>query len=278
MTDDMENDTRYTFIKENPAEAFAPFPQKATQREGQRFLSLQPAAFREAYSFWLSLPTPPETDPKARIRALAEELSSSHGIPQEASRKAAALLDARFSDPSFAASFADAPSDAARPSPSAPDPRSRSLILASDERLFREYVAADPEATFELACLLLSFLIQYRREWHPNGWVRYDRRSIMHIAGLSSASPKDKEALIAHLHSQYGLRMRVIGSNNPLPCFMLDWAKDHPESSSNPRVDLGPYSPETTFSRLGWAKKPGDPPSAGGSAKPAKPKEAKRKQ
>ena len=229
---------------------------KAEASKGERFLSLAPQVLQDAYSLYLSLSSSPkeggvaergQKDAQKEIaQAMADFASASApGMPPAAAAKTAQALIRSFSDPSFAPSLSD--------SPSAPEGRKRAFVLESDLARFREYSLSDPHSTQELRLLLMSLLIQYRRNWHPKGWVHYDRGAIMHMAGLDAASARAKEGLTSYLHSEYGLEMQVIGSNNPIPCFRLAWAESQPESPSNPRVDLGPYSPPTTASAVAMA-------------------------
>lgn len=230
--------------------------------KGERFLSLAPQTLQDAYSLYLSLSASEGGEAEEATKekggqkggpqggktsqAMADFVSASApGMPPAAAMKAAQALIRSFSDPSFAPSLSD--------SPSAPEGRKRAFVLESDLARFREYSLSDPHSTQELRLLLMSLLIQYRRNWHPKGWVHYDRGAIMHMAGLDAASARAKEGLTSYLHSEYGLEMQVIGSNNPIPCFRLAWAESQPESPSNPRVDLGPYSPPTTASAVAMA-------------------------
>lgn len=244
---------------------------KAAASRGERFLSLAPQALQDAYSLYLSLSAKEKEDMKAEgkerdgqkrahgetAQAMADFVSASApGMPPAAAMKAAQALIRSFSDPSFAPSLSD--------SPSAPEGRKRAFVLESDLARFREYSLADPHSTQELRLLLMSLLIQYRRNWHPKGWVHYDRGAIMHMAGLDAAPAKAKEGLTSYLHSEYGLEMQVIGSNNPIPCFRLAWAESQPESPSNPRVDLGPYSPPATASAVALAMAWGNEGKRGG--------------
>lgn len=211
-----------------------PLPTQASDETN--FLSLQSAEFQALYGLYASLSSPPRP-PKEIVQALSSFVSSSYNIPPSPASKIAALAVRSFSSPSFPSLFADASA-------------SSSFILSSDAAAFSTLTSADPHSVFPLRSLLMSFLVQYRRAWHPKGWVRYDRRAILHLAGLDAASSQTKEDLISYLHREYGLEMQVIGSASPTPCFLFQWAKDHPESPSNPRIDLGPYSPSSVYAAV----------------------------
>lgn len=214
------------------------------------FYNLQSPEFRSAYELYQSLITSsPAPSQKELVSALTSHIASTYTIPEKPAAKIAALLIKSFSSPTFTQNFVDMPTvfpTLLSPSTTDIDP-DHAFILQSDADAFKSLVSADPHSSFELRALLMSFLIAYRRNWHPKGWVHYDRRAILYMAGLSTASTKVKEDLTTYLHTEYGLEMQVIGSNSPIPCFMFAWTKDHPESPSNPRLDLGPYAPSSTF-------------------------------
>lgn len=224
------------------------------------FLGLQSQEFRDLYAFYREL-LPNGLSQKELTVSLAARIADSYGLPSSASSKIASIVLSAFSSPSFSSLFLDcddcgrgsspisAPG-AVSDSPSFPIRPNHAFILQSDAAAFRSLTSVDPHSSPELRCLLLSFLISYRRNWHPKGWVRYDRRAIMYMAGLSSASSKKQESLTSYLHQEYGLDMQVIGSNSPIPCFLFPWAKEHPESPANPRIDLGPCSPASVSSAV----------------------------
>lgn len=228
------------------------------------FLGLQTPEFRDSYDTYVSMSSSGSSQ-KDILGAIASKMASSYGIPEKAAAKMASIAVRSFSDPAFPALFADC-----APTGPSPDPAGHAHILRSDAMAFRDLTAADPHSSFELRCLLMSLLVNYRRNWHPKGWVRYDRRAIMHMAGLSLSSQKTKEELTSYLHREYGMEMQVVGSNSPMPCYMFAWAKSHAESPSNPRIDLGPYEPASVFaavSRFGGPIPPDPDPAAQGAAR-----------
>ncbi len=215
------------------------------------FLGLQSQEFKDLFAFYQEL-LPNGLSQKELAVSLAARIADSYGLPSSASSRIAAIVLSAFSSPSFSSRFLDCdpvPAPGAVPgSPSFPIRPNHAFILQSDAAAFRSLTSVDPHSSPELRRLLLSFLISYRRNWHPKGWVRYDRRAIMYMAGLSSVSSKKQEALTSYLHQEYGLDMQVIGSNSPIPCFLFPWAKEHPESPANPRIELGPCSPASVSS------------------------------
>jgi hypothetical protein len=108
-----------------------------------------------------------------------------------------------------------------------------------------DFSPADPD-TPRLKALLLSFVVFFRLNFHQTGWVRYDKKNIFHLAAATRLSPATQERLTNKLHTQCALDMRVVGSNQPIPCFNIAWLNDQlpPGSPDNPLVTLGDLSPE----------------------------------
>lgn len=124
-----------------------------------------------------------------------------------------------------------------------------SLTLKDYER-FNEKVSSDKDMTDQLKRLLLSFIVFYRDNYHPTGWVRYDRNNIFYLAGLSKISTKQQEKMVNYLHLNYNLDMRVVGSTQPIPCYKIDWLYDQENvgKMSNPFLSFGIMSPKNLSS------------------------------
>lgn len=163
---------------------------------------------------------------------MAARLVVRYSIPKEAAHKLAANAYVSFSNPSFASKFIDLPSS---------DPHSIA-ITRQDYDYFVAFTSADPEVTPELKALLLSFIAVYRHDYHHTGWVKYDRKNIFYLAGLSKLSVQRQKDLTNTLHDRYELQMQVVGSNQPIPCFKFPWLYEQPASSI---IKLGPLSPST---------------------------------
>lgn len=112
-----------------------------------------------------------------------------------------------------------------------------SAVLSTD-------IPTDPDLP-RLKALLLAFVVFYRKDYHPTGWVRYDKKNIFHLAGVSRLSASTQERLTTKLHTLCSLDMRVVGSNQPIPCFTISWLNDQlpPGSPDNPFVTLSELSP-----------------------------------
>lgn len=80
---------------------------------------------------------------------------------------------------------------------------------------------------FQLISLLTAFAAYARTHPHPKKWVRCsekDKQKIYNMAGFAKNMPtKEKINLTNYIHETYEMNMRVIGSNNPTPCFLFDW-------------------------------------------------------
>lgn len=100
--------------------------------------------------------------------------------------------------------------------------------------------------------LVLAFLLYYHANYHPSGWIRYDKKSIFYLANCQKLPTSLQENLTRYIHTTYNLNMRVVGSNQPIPCYSLDWAKPEPDDSGiedTPDI-LGELSPEFLESYL----------------------------
>lgn len=102
--------------------------------------------------------------------------------------------------------------------------------------------------------LILSLAFLYRLNFHHSGWVKYDRKAAFYLAGLSKIPVSEQEMLINIIHHYYGLNMRVVGSNNPIPCYQFTWSDVQPPTpnsnvdapgSTTDLIDLGPLTPDT---------------------------------
>ena len=72
--------------------------------------------------------------------------------------------------------------------------------------------------------ILASFTAHALTTYHHSGWMRYDRKEIFAIATpLSKLSATNQTKLTQDLHALFGIDMRVIGSNQPIPCYSLPW-------------------------------------------------------
>ena len=121
-------------------------------------------------------------------------------------------------------------------------------IALSDYVTCKELISEDKTATDRTTLLLLSFIVFYRKYFHLSGWIKYDKKNIFHFAGLSKLSSSTQEKLTRYLHEHYGLDMRVVGSNQPIPCFSFKWAVENdrtnpPGTEKNPYIS-GTFTPE----------------------------------
>lgn len=71
--------------------------------------------------------------------------------------------------------------------------------------------------------LVVAFTAHALSAYHPSGWIRYDKKQIFSIAKINKLPSQDQEALTRQIHNDFGLNMRVIGSNQPIPCYNIPW-------------------------------------------------------
>lgn len=131
-------------------------------------------------------------------------------------------------------------------------------IISIFQEIYTQYAAQHPLMNHknfisfsykELVSLLLAFMVVYRFDFHERGYVKYSRDEIFHLASLSHLPQKTKEIMVACLHSLFDLQFQVVGSTNPIPCFIFKWMFDIPHTPDD-SVHLGPVSPTTISSYI----------------------------
>lgn len=80
--------------------------------------------------------------------------------------------------------------------------------------------------------LVVAFTAHALSAYHPSGWIRYDKKQIFTAAKINKLSSQDQESLTRQLHNDFGLDMRVVGSNQPIPCYNIPWLVAPPPDSS----------------------------------------------
>jgi hypothetical protein len=212
-------------------------PTTSSSNELPQFLDLEPTKFQELYS--LFTPLKDTTSSQEIKEALASHISS-WGIPQKTAQQISSAFYTHYCSTS-----ATAPAPAFL---SAAAPTSEALISRQDLEYYIAALNTDPDLPLQIRRALLTFAVFYRRNYHPKKWVRYDRKSILFLAGLSDMSSSSQEELMTTLHKDFGFELRVIGSKSPVSCFYFEWMAEQPFPGldpSNPLIDLGPYTPQT---------------------------------
>ena len=202
--------------------------------------SMQTEEFKSALASYKSiLEKDPLSTQQQIIELLGKELSLKYGFSAAAGQHLAAKVIKEFLSPEGEAIVA--------PGGALPElTTSKIIITLEDYNKFVEFVRADPKIDDASKSLLLAFIVFYRKNYHKTGWIRYDKKSIFHLAGLSKLSFAKQEAATKYLHNHYDLNMRVIGANQPIACFTLPWLQDEKAagSSENPYITLEDFSPE----------------------------------
>lgn len=149
-----------------------------------------------------------------------------------------------LSSPSDSAASSLSPNNASTSSPRA------IAILSTQDITYLENALPRLSEDAQLAKLLISYAIHSRMNPHHSNWIKCDKKdrsAIFYLASLSKLPASKQQALINKLHSSYGLDMRVVGSNTPIPCFCLSWQASQPPqgSNDNPLIELGILSPRS---------------------------------
>ena len=87
-------------------------------------------------------------------------------------------------------------------------------------------IGKDPAAD-----LLVAFTAHALSNYHPSGWIKYDKKAIIALARLSKLPMSEQEKLTQQLHFSFGIDMRVVGSAQPIPCYALPWLSPPKENT-----------------------------------------------
>lgn len=103
------------------------------------------------------------------------------------------------------------------------------------------------ESSPDVRRLLVAYLVYARANPHPSNWIKNDKKVIHFLASIQKLKVSDQILLTNRLHNLYNLDMRVVGSNQPIPCFRISWQADQPapNTEENFLVYLGPLNPAT---------------------------------
>lgn len=227
-----------------------------------QFFNMKSSEFKNLYFLYLDLCVAKISNSEI-IQSLSQSLIASFSFPEVVSLRVAKILYEYFSNPSFSTSFCDLYDASAVTTikndhvqiefdiPATPEKdgeHPQKLFMSQqDYARYNELTSCDPHISPVIKHFLLALIAVYRRNFHASGWVRYDRKTIIHLAGLESMNSKDIEEVTQYLHQEYGFEMQVVGSNSPIPCFKIDWLfnQTQPGSHLNPFLDFGLFIPET---------------------------------
>ena len=225
------------------------------------FLSLQSSEFQEIYYMYLDLKAAGSDDQAIR-GALAVKIQRLWEIPEGAAALLAKNMCEKFADQKFLTRFLDEQNcvcnlceqvknfeldEPAGSGQKASEVEPKAFLTSLDYERFLTFTSVDPNADTDLKAALLSFIVNYRRNYHKSGWIKYDRKNILYLANVMSLGNKAQNDILGRLHADYGLEMRVVGSNNPTPCYKIDWLFDQPQPGShfNPFIEFGPLVPRS---------------------------------
>lgn len=192
----------------------------------KEFLDLQPRIWRDLYTLSIIQ----DTDTDTLTSQLQSELEARGFTPDKASTLAPSLV--KFFKNIKKEDFIN--------------PNEEEATLSTyDIRLLKEKLLHEPSS--EVRRLLVAFFVYSRANPHPSFWIKYDRKVIMFLASLQKLKVSEQIILTNHLHSLYNLDMRVVGSNQPTPCFRFEWQATEPptDSPDNSLVLIGPLNPAT---------------------------------
>ena len=228
----------------------------STNQISKEFLDMKSNETQAVYAVYMAAKDLNKT-PEEIKSELNTFLQKRYNFSVTSAKKVVSNLYNSFSKGEFQKTIIDSPSS--KPSSSSPDfidttssshevpsESSNIMLTSQDFQKFVELTQADSEITPEIKKLLLSFIVFYRRNFHPSGWIRYDRKNIFYLAGANLYSVSQQERMTKFLHERYALNMRVVGSNQPTPCYGFSWLQEQPlpGTPNNPYLTLAPLTPE----------------------------------
>ena len=229
--------------QDNASSSEAPVIEKCKEYD---FLSLQSPEFQELYYMFLDLKAA-ELSTEEIKKSLAIRFENQWEIPSAAAEKLSVDIYAKFSEQDFMTRFLD---EKSLPSTDESDDKSRdskAFLTLLDYERFVQYTSLDPDASTDVKAVLLALIVNYRRNYHKSGWIKYDRKNILYLANLIGRPADAQDRIFRHLYTEYGLEMRVVGSNNPTPCYKIAWLFDQPQPGShfNPFIEFGALIPKS---------------------------------
>ena len=208
-------------------------------------MTLQPQQWQEIYIYYIALTssTPPLSSGEI-LKRIAFRLES-FDLPVDITPQIASYLYDRFTAHEFAPIYDD-------PIRLRENPTDNPVAYLSQQDLeyIEKNVIPDPDATYELVRLLLTYLIFARLNPHHSNWIKCDKKdktTILYLASLSTLPVSQQENLIQLLHKKFSLNMRVVGSTQPIPCFQIPWQvnQDPVNTEHNQLFTIGSLIPKT---------------------------------
>lgn len=235
-----------------------------------KFFSLEPQELRKLRSIYDSAvaSSSPSSDPDIIKQALSRSLVIEYDFSLDAATLISNYLYKQFfSSPPLEDKYIDRSTqaelflmkqDLSSFKALVVDSYSDRLFTSTFQEVFSHYISQHPSMNLQnfisfsykdLISLLLAFMVVYRFDFHERGYVKYSRDEIFYLASLSYLPAKTKEVMVACLHSLFDLQFQVVGSTNPIPCFILKWMYEIPHVLDD-AVYIGPVQPSTISSLI----------------------------
>lgn len=204
------------------------------------FLEIQPKLWQSLYLIFKNNPDLPASELTTKLSIVLEQYGFESSVAADISSRLYSILS-KISLPEYFA-------EDENPTSVNTDTLDKAYISYLDVYDLTHLLAN--ETDMRIKKLLLAFTVYARYNSHPSNWIRYDKSTIFHLAGLSKMTSREQETLTCKLHQLYGLDMQVVGSTQPIPCFKLNWlaAQEPIGSEGNPPVEIGPFSQKTISS------------------------------
>lgn len=199
----------------------------------KQFIDLQPSKWKEVYEMCLRVELP--IDEEAYRNSFIEKLTA-YFVSKDFDQKYATYI---------ATTLYDSFDEKMRNSFYTSEEEEEAALSLLDIKMLKEKLAHEPSP--EVRQLLVAYLVYARANPHHSNWIKNDKKVINYLASIQKLKVSDQILLTNRLHNLYNLDMRVVGSNQPIPCFRISWQAEQPaiDTEENPLVLIGPLSPAT---------------------------------
>lgn len=199
----------------------------------KQFIDLQPSKWKEVYEMCLRVEWP--INEEAYRDSFIEKLTA-YFVSKDFDQEYATYI---------ATTLYDSFDDKMRKSFYTSEEEEEAVLSLLDIKILKEKLSHEPSP--EIRRLLVAYLVYARANPHHSNWIKNDKKVINYLASIQKLKVSDQILLTNRLHNLYNLDMRVVGSNQPIPCFRISWQAEQPaiDTEENPLVLIGPLSPAT---------------------------------
>lgn len=105
------------------------------------------------------------------------------------------------------------------------EPQETILLSDSDVAVLHKMFTSGETSTCpsEVKRVIIAMVSGANSNWHKNGWIKFDQKKVAAETGFDRLPQYRFTKIMVKIHDVYEMRMRVIGSNNPIACYSFPW-------------------------------------------------------